>query len=225
VRKVALFGGTFDPVHLGHLTPAVRAAETFGFDALVFVPSGQPPHKLGEPLTPFAHRFAMVALATQSNDRFLISAIEAERPGPTYTFDTVRQLRELFPAQRHYFLMGSDSFAQIGTWHRWEELLDLADLVVLHRPTVWGDDLASKAPAELRPYVRIVRSPRDVPEQESAPHSIYFLEHEPFPIAASELRQRVRAGEPICEWVPPEVDRYIAKHRLYLRQGEGADGS
>ena len=224
MRKVAFFGGTFDPVHLGHLMPAARASEAFGFDALVFVPTGQPPHKQGEPLTPFAHRFAMVALATQAHDTFLVSAVEADRPGPTYTFDTLCRLEELFPAQRHYFLMGSDSFAQIGTWHRWRELPDIARLVVLHRPTAWGDELAASAPAELRPRMRTVRSPGDTAERDGEPHPIYLLEHEPFPIAASELRDRVRSGLPIGEWVPPEVGRYVAKHGLYLGERGGADG-
>ena len=224
MRKVAFFGGTFDPVHLGHLTPAVRASETFGFDALVFVPTGQPPHKQGEPLTPFAHRFAMVALATQAHDAFLVSAVEADRPGPTYTFDTLCRLKEAFPAGRHYFLMGSDSFAQIGTWHRWSELPDLVRLVVLHRPTVWGDELAASAPAELRPRLRAVRGAADAADEGDRPNPIYLLEHEPFPIAASGLRDRVRSGLPIGEWVPPEVGRYVAKHGLYLGERGGADG-
>ena len=224
MRKVAFFGGTFDPVHLGHLTPAVRAAETFSFDALVFVPSGHPPHKLGEPMTPFPHRFAMVALATQARDAFLVSAIEAERNGPTYTFDTLCRLRDLFPADQHYFLMGSDSFAQIGTWHRWDELLDLAHLVVLHRPTVWGGELEAAVPEPLRPSMRAVRPLDGVREPEGRAHLIYLLAHEPFPIAASELRARVRARQPIGEWVPPEVERYVAKHRLYLEEGSGCGG-
>ena len=225
MRKVAFFGGTFDPVHLGHLMPAVRAAEAFGFDALVFVPTGQPPHKLGEPLTPFAHRFAMVALATQPYDRFLVSAIEAERTGPSYTVDTLRELKGRFAAERHFFLMGSDSFAQIGTWHNWEELLDLADLVVLHRPTVWGDELAAGVPAPLRPYMRAVQAQRDVPEPERGSQRIYLLAHEPFPIAASDLRERLRTGLAIREFVPPEVHRYIVKHRLYHQEGEGPHGT
>ena len=225
MRKVGFFGGTFDPVHLGHLVPAARAFETFRLDVLVFVPTGQPPHKLGEPLTPFAHRFAMVALAAQSNDRFLVSTIEAERSGPTYTVDTLRQLRDLFPAEQHFFLMGSDSFAQIGTWHSWEELLDLAHLVVLHRPTVWGDELAAKVPAGLRPRMRTVQPLQDVPEAEGALHSVYLLAHEPFAIAASDLRERLRSGLTIRELVPPEVYRYIIKHRLYRQESEGSNAT
>jgi len=133
-------------VHLGHLVPAVRAFETFRFDALVFVPAAQPPHKLGEPMTPFSHRFAMLALATQSYDHFLVSPIEVERTGPTYTVDTLRLLQGRFAAEQAFFLMGSDSFSQIGTWSRWEELVDLAHLVVLHRDTVWARNSWRKCP-------------------------------------------------------------------------------
>lgn len=224
MKRVGFFGGTFDPVHLGHLVPAVRAFETFRFDALVFVPTAQPPHKLGEPLTPFAHRFAMVALATQSYDQFLVSAIEAERSGPTYTVDTMRQLRDRFMAEQHFFLMGSDSFSEIGTWHHWEELLDLAHLVVLHRETVWGEELTAKVPAGLRSRMRTVEVFREVPDAEGALRSIYLLAHEPFPISATDLRERLRLGLTIRELVPPEVHRYIVKHHLYRQGSEGADG-
>ncbi len=225
MRRVAFFGGTFDPVHLGHLMPAVCAAETFRFEAVVVVPSGQPPHKVGEPLTPFPHRFAMVALAIQAYDRFLVSAIEAERSGPTYTVDTLRQLRGRFPAEQHFFLLGSDSFAQIATWRHWEELPDLAHLVVLHRPTVWGEALAASAPECLRPRLTTVRPRGDVPDLEGASRPICLLAHEPFPIAASDLRERLRAGSTVRDLVPREVERYIAKHRLYLADGEGGHGT
>ena len=224
MRRVGFFGGTFDPVHLGHLVPAVRAFETFQFDALVFVPAAQPPHKLGEPLTPFPHRFAMLALATQPYDRFLVSAIETERTGPTYTVDTLRLLRARFAAEHTFFLMGSDSFSQIGTWNRWEELADLAHLVVLHRDTAWGDELAAKVPAALRSRMRTVEPFMGVADPVSAEHSVYLLAHEPFPVSATHLRERLRLGLTIHELVPPEVHRYIVKHRLYHQGSAAGDG-
>jgi len=224
VRRVGFFGGTFDPVHLGHLVPAVRAFETFRFDALVFVPAAHPPHKVGEPLTPFSHRFAMLALATQPYDRFLVSPIESERAGPTYTVDTLRLLRARFAAEQSFFLMGSDSFSQIGTWSRWEELVDLAHLVVLHRDTSWGEDLAAKVPAILRPRMRTVEPFVGVADPEGSSPSIYLLAHEPFPISATHLRERLRLGLTIHELVPPEVHRYIVKHRLYHQGDAPGDG-
>jgi len=224
VRRLGFFGGTFDPVHLGHLVPAVRAFETFRFDALVFIPAAQPPHKQGEPLTAFAHRFAMLALATQAYDRFLVSAMELERPGPTYTVDTVRSLHERFPADQLYFLMGSDSFSQIGSWHRWQELAGLAHLVVLHRDTAWGGELAERVPAELRARLRVVEPFTPVADAEGASRHVYLLDHEPFPVSATHLRERLRRGQTIRELVPPEVHRYIVKHRLYHQGGRPDDG-
>ncbi len=224
MRRVGFFGGTFDPVHLGHLVPAVRAYETFRFDALIFIPGGRPPHKLGEPLTPFSHRFAMLALATQPYDRFLVSAIESERQGPTYTVDTLRVLRERLQAEQLYFLMGSDSFSQIGTWNRWQELVDLANLVVLHRDTVWGKTLETRVPEILRERMRTVEPFRQVPDPDQGSRWIYLLEHEPFPISATHLRERLRNGLTIHELVPPEVHRYIVKHRLYHQGDDRSDG-
>lgn len=224
MRRLGFFGGTFDPVHLGHLVPAVRAFETFRFDALVFIPAAQPPHKLGEPLTAFAHRFAMLALATQSYDRFLVSAMELERPGPTYTVDTVRALHERHPADRIYFLMGSDSFSQIGSWHRWQELASLAHLVVLHRDTAWGAELGERVPAELRGRMRVVEPFTTVADADGPDRLVYLLDHEPFPVSATHLRERLRRGQTIRELVPPEVHRYIVKHRLYHQGGRPDDG-
>ncbi len=224
MRRVGFFGGTFDPVHLGHLVPAVRAFETFRFDALVFIPAAHPPHRLGEALTPFSHRFAMMALATQSYDRFLVSAVEAEREGPTYTVDTLRTLSERLAAEHPYFLMGSDSFSQIGTWHRWQELVDLAHLVVLHRNTVWGEALESRVPEGLRGRMESIEPFREVPDPKPGARRIYLLEHEPFPVSATHLRERLRQGLTIHELVPPEVHRYIVKHRLYHQGDDRSDG-
>jgi nicotinate-nucleotide adenylyltransferase len=215
VRRLGFFGGTFDPVHLGHLVPAVRAFETFRFDALGFIPAAQPPHKQGEALTPFAHRFAMLALATQAYDRFLVSPLELERPGPTYTVDTVRRLRERFPADQLYFLLGSDSYSQIGSWHRWEELVELAHLVVLHRDTAWGRELRDRVPGTLHARMRTVEPFSLVADPEPTSRLIYLLDHEPFPVSSTHLRERLRRGQTIRELVPPEVHRYIVKHRLY----------
>jgi nicotinate-nucleotide adenylyltransferase len=223
VKRVAVFGGTFDPVHLGHLVPAVRALETFQFGALVFIPAARPPHKAGEPLAPFSHRFAMLALATQPYDRFFVSDIELGLAGPTYTVDTLRLFQRKNPDHHLYFVMGSDSFSQIGTWHHWEELIDLAHLVVLHRATVWGDELEARVPEVLRRRLRRVETFAEVPDPEPGGRCVYLLDHEPFPVSATHLRERLRRGLTIRELVPPEVHRYIVKYRLY-HQSEMVDG-
>lgn len=223
MRRLGIFGGTFDPVHDGHLRPAARAAEVFGFDELVFVPAGNPPHKLGESRTAFAHRFAMLALATQDDDRGVVSVIEAERDGPTYTIDTLAALHEAHAGDRLYFLMGSDSFAQITTWRRWDELLSLASLVVLRRPTIWGDELLAGVPPELRPSVASVARTALPSGHEAGPHRVYLLDCEPYPISATEVRQRLGRGLPIGDVMPATVRRYIEKHRLYRGGEKGAD--
>ena len=149
-QRIAVYGGSFDPFHTGHLVPTVRAQETSKFDAVHFVPAGNPPHKRGEPLTPITHRLSMVALATLPFENFYASDDEVFINGPTYTVDTVKRYRERFPRAVLYFLLGSDSFSQIATWERWNELVDLAHLVVLHRAHIWGSELRHRVPEKLR---------------------------------------------------------------------------
>jgi nicotinate-nucleotide adenylyltransferase len=220
MRRVGVFGGTFDPVHLGHLVPAVRALETFGLDALFFIPAACPPHKQGESLTPFSHRFAMLALATHPYERFFVSDLELQGDRPAYTVDTVRHFGERCPGEQLYFLMGSDSFSQIRTWSRWEELVDLVHLIVLHRATSWGEALLQRVPARLHSRLRTVEPFAEVPDPPARERLIYLLDHEPFPVSATHLRERLRRGRTIGELVPPEVHRYILKYKLYY----GGDG-
>jgi len=215
-ERIAVYGGSFDPFHLGHLVPTVRAEETFRFDAVYFVPSGRPPHKDALPLTPVTHRLAMVALATLPYERFFASDVEVFAAGPTFTVDTVRHFRDRFPNAVLYFLLGSDSFSQIGSWERWRELVDLAHLVVLHRAHIWGPELEQKVPPVLRPRLRTVVPFERVPDPEEA--TIYLLNHEPFPISATSVRERQRRGLPIRELVPHEVHTYIEKYRLYRHE-------
>jgi nicotinate-nucleotide adenylyltransferase len=211
--RIAVYGGSFDPFHTGHLVPTVRAQETFAFEAVFFVPSGRPPHKEGQRLSAVTHRFAMVALATLPYPGFFASDEEVFATGPTYTVDTVRRFGELYPDAIPYFLLGSDSFSQIATWDRWQELVDAANLVVLHRAHMWGDELVRRVPAELRERMVSVPPFAHVPDPSSS--TIYLLEHEPFPISSTSIRDRQRRGQPIRELVPHEVNSYIEKYRLY----------
>ena len=215
-RRLALFGGSFDPIHLGHLIPTVHALETFQFDAVYLVPSGQPPHKPDLPMTPAVHRYAMVVLATLPYERLYASDAEVFATAPTFTVDTLRRFRDRNPADQAYFLLGSDSFSQIGTWHRWEELASLAHLVVLHRAHMWGETLVERIPEALRPRLRLVTPFEAVPEADRP--TIYLLDHEPFPISATSIRDRQRRGLPIRELVPHEVSSYIDKYRLYRHE-------
>lgn len=218
MKRIAVYGGSFDPFHTGHLVPTVRAQETFQFDAVHFVPAGNPPHKQNEPLTPITHRFAMVALATLPFDRFFASDDEVFVTGPSYTVETVRRYRDRYPGAILYFLLGSDSFSQIATWERWEELVELANLVVLHRAHIWGTDLRERVPEALRSRLVVVEPFATVPDPTQ--QTVYLLNHDPFPISATDVRQRLRQGFPIRELVPHEVNSYIEKYRLYRTDDE-----
>jgi nicotinate-nucleotide adenylyltransferase len=216
-QRIAVYGGAFDPFHLGHLVPTVRAQETFHFDAVYFVPAGNPPHKRGEPLTPATHRLAMVAMATLPYETFFASDDEVFATGYTYTVDTVKRYLDRFPDAILYFLLGSDSFSQIATWERWRELVDLVHLVVLHRAHMWGDELRDRVPSELLGRLRLVAPFARVPDPSD--HTIYLLDHEPFPISATSIRERQSRGLPIRELVPHEVFTYIEKYRFYRTGG------
>lgn len=216
--RIAIYGGAFDPFHLGHLVPTVRAQETFHFDEVHFVPSGNPPHKEGEPLTPVTHRLAMVAMATLPYETFFASDDEVFATGFTYTVETVQRFRDRYPDAILYFLLGSDSFSQIATWERWQELVDLVHLVVLHRAHMWDDELAGRVPADLLPRMQLVVPFEEVADPED--RTIYLLDHEPFPISGTSIRNRQSHGLPIRELVPHEVFSYVQKYRLYRQAVE-----
>lgn len=221
-RRIAVYGGSFDPFHLGHLVPTVRAQETFRFEAVYFVPGSRPPHKQDQTLSPVTHRMAMVAMATLPYERFYASDVEVFADGPTYTVDTVRLFGRQHPDAEFYFLLGSDSFSQIETWQRWRELVDAAHLVVLHRAHMWGDDLRRRIPEELLPRLRLVTPFERVPDPDE--RTVFLLDHEPFPISATSVRDRQSRGQPIRELVPHEVNSYIEKYGLYSGMSVTGEG-
>ncbi len=196
--RIGILGGTFDPPHIGHLVIAEEAREQLNLARVYFVPAQQPPHKLAEPVTPFADRVAMLQLALDENPFFTLSLVEANRPGPSYTVDTIRELRREFPpATELFFIMGLDSLANLPTWYHPRELIELCQLAVLRRPgyTVDMNDLETKIPG-LRSRVVFIPAPE--------------LE-----ISSTELQARVRAGHSIQYMVPDGVAEYVAEHHLY----------
>jgi nicotinate-nucleotide adenylyltransferase len=224
MRRVALFGGTFDPVHSGHLVLARRAIETFELAAVTFIPAARPPHKQDEEVTPAAHRFAMLALATQDEDRFFVSDLELHRKGPSFTVDTLRELRDPSGGQELYFMMGSDSFLEIETWRCWEEMADLAHLLIFHRAGAWGEELVARTPERLRPRLTPVKLGAAVPDEPAGNRRVYLFDHEPLPVSATQVRHLVRRGAAFDHLVPPVVHRYIRKYRLYHQENEGSRG-
>jgi nicotinate-nucleotide adenylyltransferase len=217
-RRIAIYGGSFDPFHLGHLVPVVRAQETFRFEAVYFVPAGSPPHKNAAPLTPVTHRLSMVAMATLPYENFFASDDEVFAAQPTYSVQTVERFRSKFPDATLYFILGSDSFSQIATWERWQELVESVHLVVLHRAHMWGDELARRVPERLVGRLHEVEVFAEVADPDEL--TVYLLNHEPFPISGTSIRIRQSRGLPIRELVPHEVHSYIEKYRLYAPTSE-----
>lgn len=197
--RVGIMGGTFDPIHHGHLWAAECARQAFGLERVYFVTAARPPHKDEDFLTPAAHRHAMVVLATAGNPHFHPSDVELQRPGPSYTVDTLQHFHSLHPEADLYFLTGADALRDFLSWHHVEAILLLAQVVAVARPGYPADRLKavrySLAPA-LRPRVR-------------------YLEVPSLDISSSEVRERVRAGLPVRYLVPEAVADYIAKEGLY----------
>jgi nicotinate-nucleotide adenylyltransferase len=209
--RVGILGGTFDPVHEGHLAAARAAWSALALDRLLFVPSHQPPHRSEHPRASRFHRFAMVALAITQHPGWEACAIELERDGPSYSFDTLTALHdEGCEPRRLFFIIGSDAFADIASWSRYPEVLDAAHFLVIARPGTPTASLATRLPA-LAP--RLV-----APEALAAqPHpSIAWLETATPDVSSTAVRQRAAGGEAaLAGLVPPAVASYIARHRLY----------
>jgi nicotinate-nucleotide adenylyltransferase len=189
--RVGLLGGTFDPPHRAHLALAHAALQSLALEQVRWVPTGQPWYKV-RAVSAAEHRIAMVCSAIAGEPRFALERIEVDRPGASYTVDTLTVLHAREPQVRWVLILGADQFARLATWHRWREVVQLATLAVADRP---GDTVAPP------------------PEVKNLPH-----ERVPLPalaVSASDIRARVAAGRDICELVPPEVARYIARRGLY----------
>jgi len=197
VGKIGVLGGTFDPIHYGHLAAAEEARAKLGLQEVIFVVAGLPPHKLNEEITPVKHRYAMVELAIASNPHFSLSRIDIDRPGPSYTVDTIALLRK-GRKEEIYFIMGMDSLMEIDTWHEPQRLIQLCRLVAVERPGFVPDlERLEEAIPGIAARTEII----DMPQME---------------ISSTDIQRRVREGLPIKYQVPPEVEEHIYKHRLYL---------
>ena len=189
--RLGVMGGTFDPVHHGHLVAASEVQNLFSLDEVAFVPSGQPWQKAGKLVSPAEHRYLMTVIATASNPHFWVSRVDIDRPGPTYTIDTLRDLAAQHPDAELFFITGADALEQILSWKDADELFALAHFVGVTRPGyVLSDD----------------HLPRD---------AVSLVEVPAMAISSSACRERVLAGRPVWYLVPDGVVQYIGKHRLY----------
>jgi nicotinate-nucleotide adenylyltransferase len=233
--NIGLFGGTFDPVHRGHLALARAALEHYKLHRIHFVPAHIPPHKQQQPLSPFVHRFAMLALATTEEKAFVPSMLEAPDEGalpvrkqrggegaqdkPNYTIDTVRRLKKSFKAADKLFLLiGMDAFAEIAQWHESEALFRECEFVVASRPGYSLADVANALPESLRPRLEVTR-----PFQKQAASgdlvlkgaTIHLMADLHQPASATAIRQAAAAGKPLGRFLDAPVAEYIRKMGLY----------
>ncbi|MGO1192409.1 MAG: nicotinate-nucleotide adenylyltransferase [Nesterenkonia sp.] len=189
-RRLGIMGGTFDPIHHGHLVAASEVAAEFDLDEVVFVPTGQPWQKDSGEVTPAEHRYLLTVIATASNPRFTVSRVDIDRGGKTYTIDTLRDFAHLYPQEDLFFITGADAMAQIMSWKNVEELWGLAHFVSVTRPGYPSKDFGRK-------------------------NQISLMEIPAMAISSTDLRERAAVDKPVWYLVPDGVVQYITKHRLY----------
>jgi len=200
-KRIALYGGTFDPVHVGHVEVARKVAEVFEFDRVVFIPAQMAPHKIGRPVTEPIHRYAMLALATQDDPRLVISTFELDAPDRRYTVDTVEHFqRELDAATELFFIMGADSWSEITTWRDWERLLATTNHIVVTRP---GYEPTTMHVGELS-------------------RRVVFTDVVMNDVSATRIRQLASEGrfEELVGLLPARVLDYIKKYGIYRELNE-----
>ena len=230
--NIGLFGGSFDPIHRGHLALAQAAAERFGLKQVLFVPANVPPHKQKQPMTAFAHRYAMVALSTEDEKQFVPSLLEAPvelRPAgpakaaavqpPNYTLDTVRRFKQtLKKADRLFLLIGIDAFRDIAKWHEAKALLAECEFIVASRPGFSLRDVAESLPEAVRPPAAVTK-----PFQKQVASgdlvlpgvTLRMLEGVQQNVSATMIREAAAQGKPLARWLDPKVAEYVRKMGLY----------
>lgn len=224
-KRIAIYGGTFDPVHAGHLEVASKVLQLFAIDEFLFMPARLAPHKHDRQPSSALHRYAMLALATRAESKFHISTFELEQPERRYTVDTLSHFRsELSETADLFFVMGADSWSEIATWREWQRLTTLANLIVVTRP---GYEVAAahvdEATAARIIDVRGLSEPRSLPTVEpgktDAP-KIFITDAVMRDVSATAVRQAARANrnEDLDKLVPPEVADYLRKYGLYRNQ-------
>ncbi len=199
MQRIGIMGGTFDPIHYGHLVAAEEARWQFGLEKVIFIPAGHPPHKVSRKISEARHRLVMTRLAIESNPFFAASAIEIERPGLSYTIDTVRDMRNTYPLADIYFITGADAVLEILSWKHIDELLDQCCFIAAKRPGYRLGRLKEKLPGLRREQLK----------------RITVIEVPALAISSTDIRQRVQTGRPIKYLLPEAVERYIREQGLY----------
>lgn len=198
IKRVGIMGGTFDPIHLGHLVAANEALNICSLDNVIFVPTGNPPHK-EETCTSFYHRYIMTYLATLSNDRFLVSDIESKSSGKSYTLNTLQKFHRMYPDTEFYFIIGTDEVIDLPEWYKSKELLKLCKVLAVSRPEVNKENLEKKIEEikkNLNGHIELVQIPM-----------LY--------ISSTGIREKFENGVSVKYLLPESVEQYIIKNNLY----------
>jgi nicotinate-nucleotide adenylyltransferase len=219
LRRVAIYGGTFDPVHNGHLEVARRVLELFELDDVVFVPACVPPHKRNANITSAFHRFAMLALATETDQSLQVSTIELDSPGEPYAVETVERIRRTLGDQTElFFLMGADSWLEITSWHEWQRLLRMCHFIVVTRPgfEIEGVDYSNMSIPVLNVLGDDCRDWPNMKSEMKSPH-VLLSNAANVDVSATIIRAaaRVHDLDKLKSMVPPAVANYIEKYNLY----------
>jgi nicotinate-nucleotide adenylyltransferase len=203
--RIAILGGTFDPIHNGHLAAAQSVAETFLADEVHFVPAFSPPHKQSRGITSPFHRFAMLALATVPFERFRASTIEVDALEKRYTVETLETMKQLYPGSELLFIIGTDMYQEIETWKNFRRLFELAHLVIVNRPGFpFREDVA---PFQILNENQAAALPKA--------STVFYLPFVEQPISSTVIRGDCKRGAEVSQWVPPLVWSYIERNRLY----------
>jgi nicotinate-nucleotide adenylyltransferase len=224
--RIGIMGGTFDPIHLGHLRAAEEIYWAFGLDRIIFVPAARPPHKEEVVAASAMHRYEMVSLATVFTPYFTVSPIELQREGKSYSVETVREFQRLSGSDTNlYFVVGVDAFLEMSEWREAKELLTLARVIVTARPGWRLDEVEHLLAPEQRrllghptfKYLKVSEVDPERVEEAPAPRQVLLVEVVSLDIASREIRQLVEEGRSIRHLVPDTVAAYMAKNRLYQR--------
>jgi nicotinate-nucleotide adenylyltransferase len=213
-KRIGLFGGTFNPIHLGHLRGAEEIREAFNLSEVVFIPAAIPPHKMAEEVIEARHRLEMVRLATGTNPHFSTTDIELLRSGKSYSIDTIRYFRERCRGSL-FFILGGDAFVEIETWKEFQNLFSLCNFVVMTRPGSQKNTLTSSLPKSL---THVFRYDQEIGAWiHLSGYTLYFKEITFLDISSTKVRDSIERGESVRYLIPAEVEAYVKGHGLYQR--------
>lgn len=196
--KIGLFGGTFDPIHMGHIALAKRVLEQFELDSIIFIPAGNPPHKSAKTITDKQHRYNMVKLATENEPSFLVSDFEILSSQPNYSYITISHFKQQYAGDEIFFIVGGDSFRDFPDWKNYKTLLSLCTFIVVPRPEIAPSQYFEKFSGD------------------ETPPRVFFIENFSFPVSSTNIRKSLQKGMDVSLQLPPFVAEYIKTNKLYL---------